>query len=221
MGNVLYPSFSSLSSLPHNGLSCPLCFAVRRFPVVPLGLLLGFCLDTSLRASGICPNKSNTRTHTRWRGVGWTRGYPLSVLPRESNALSESLSYLGVDGLWTCTCRQRTMSFLYLGSSNQCFEAVTHPVQACHAVGFWGFYLSSCDTCMTTALNVVWRRKSEYSQRGEVEQEQEGKRTEEECGVKKWYSCLFSHSCCSSSHTHRDNETLFCDCQIERKKTKR
>lgn len=97
MGNVLYPSFSSLSSSPHNGLSCPLCFAVRRFPVVPLGLLVGFCLDTSLRASGVCPNKSNART--RWRGVGRTWGYPLSVLPRDSNALSESLSYLGVDGV--------------------------------------------------------------------------------------------------------------------------
>lgn len=42
---------------------------------------------------------SQTRTHSHWRGVGWTRGYPLSVLPRESHALSKSLSYLGVDGL--------------------------------------------------------------------------------------------------------------------------
>lgn len=159
-------------------------------------------------------------------GCGVDTGVTHYLSCRENRMLWASLCPIWEwTGCETCTCRQRTMSFLYLGSSNQCFEAVTHPVQACHAVGFWGFYLSLCDTCMTTALNVVWRHKSEYSQRGEVEQEQEGKRTEEECGVKKWYSCLFSHSCCSSSHTHlhthRDNETLFCDRQIERKKTKR
>lgn len=145
----------------------------------------------------------HAHTHSL-EGCGVDPGLPV-ICP----ALSESLSYLGVDGLWTCICRQRTMSFLYLGSLNQCFEAVTHPVQACHAVGFWGFYLSLCDTCMTTALNVVWR-----SQRMEVEQEQEGKRTEEECGVKKWYSCLFSHSCCSSSHTHFAHTETMKHCSV-------
>lgn len=74
----VYPSFSPfLSSSPHNGFSCPLSFAVRRFPVVPLGPLVSFCLDTSLRASGVRPNKSHTL-----RGCGADPGLPI-ICPAE------------------------------------------------------------------------------------------------------------------------------------------
>ncbi|CAM4691513.1 unnamed protein product [Leuciscus chuanchicus] len=111
LSKLVRASFPSLTAHTHScslAASWGVCFGVHfrrmgvpvtggRFPVVPLGLLVGFCLDTSLRASGVCSNKSNTHTHTRCRGVGRTQGYPLSVLPRDPNA--ESLSYVGVDGL--------------------------------------------------------------------------------------------------------------------------
>ncbi len=74
------------------------------------------------------------------------------------------------------------------------FQDVSHPVRACHAVGFWRFYLCLCDTCMERFKNVgASALKGSW--------ENENKRGGEPRA--KRYSCLFSPSCCSfPSCTH-------------------